>query len=84
MSPAGVKIVNIRILLAGSGAVFLVSIGAFLLFVPLLSIATVVLILIGFMLMFGLGVQVGTQETPPSQAMRHPQDTQVVQRIVKF
>jgi hypothetical protein len=50
----------IRVLLATSGALFLGSIGAFFLFVPMLSIATVVWILVGFILMFALGVQVGS------------------------
>jgi hypothetical protein len=53
--------VTIRVLLASFGALFLGSIGAFFLFVPVLSIATVVLILMGFTLMFALGVQVGTR-----------------------
>lgn len=51
----------IRILLAGSGAVLLGAIGAFFLLVPLLPLATVVCILMGLMLMFGLGAQVGAR-----------------------
>lgn len=50
-----------RFLLAFSGALFLGSIGAFFLLVPLLSIATVAWIFVGLLLMFTLGVQVGTQ-----------------------
>ena len=46
----------IRFLLASSGALFLGSIGAFFLFVPMLSIATVVWILVGLVQMFGLGL----------------------------
>jgi hypothetical protein len=41
---------------------FLGSIGSFLLFVPILSIATVVWAMLGLVLMFGLGVQVGSRE----------------------
>ena len=51
----------IRLLIASTGALLVGSIGAFLLFVPVLSIATAVCILVGLLLMFGLGVQVGTQ-----------------------
>ena len=57
----------IRFLLASFGALFLGTIGAFFLFVPLLSIATVVWILGGLMLMFGLGFQAGTQKMLPSE-----------------
>jgi len=56
---------TMRILLVCSGALFLGSIGAFFLFVPLFSVATVVLMLLGLTLMFWLGVQVGAR-TPPS------------------
>jgi hypothetical protein len=52
-----------RIFLASSGALFVGSIGAFLLFVPILSIATVFGTVLGLMLMFGLGVQVGSRQT---------------------
>ena len=41
------------------------SIAAFFLFVPPLWIGTVTLLLMGFMLMFVLGVQVGTQSMLP-------------------
>ena len=51
----------IRLLVATAGLLLLGSIGAFFLFVPLLSIAAVVCLLLGLMLMFGLGVQVGTR-----------------------
>jgi hypothetical protein len=60
---------TIRILLAASGTLFLCSVGAFFLFVPVLSIASVVLILTGLLLMFGLGVQVGTRTMLPSESM---------------
>jgi hypothetical protein len=56
---------TLRILLASFGALFLGSVGAFFLFVSVLSIATVVLMLVGLMLMFGLGVQVGTRTMAP-------------------
>jgi hypothetical protein len=59
----------IRILLASSGLLFLVSLGAFFLFVPLLSLATVACMLVGLMLMFGLGVQVGTRKMLPSESV---------------
>jgi hypothetical protein len=55
----------IRILLIFFGSLFLGSAGAFFLFVPLFSIATVVLILLGLMLMFGLGVHVGSRPMLP-------------------
>jgi hypothetical protein len=48
-----------QVLLAFAGVMFLASIGAFLLFVPVLSIATMVSILIALTLMFWLGVQLG-------------------------
>jgi hypothetical protein len=51
----------IRILLAGSGAVLLGAIGAFFLLVPLLPLATVVCFLVGLVLMFGLGAQIGAR-----------------------
>jgi hypothetical protein len=53
----------IRILLASSGAVLLGAIGAFFLLVPLLPLATVVCLLVGLMLMFGLGASVGARAT---------------------
>jgi hypothetical protein len=53
--------VIIRLLLALSGMMFLGSVGAFFLFVSVLSIATAIFILVGLLLMFGLGVQVGTR-----------------------
>jgi len=52
----------IRFLLICSGALFLGSFAAFYLMVSMLSIATVVSILVGLMLMFGLGIQVGSRE----------------------
>jgi hypothetical protein len=51
----------IRILLASSAALLLGAIGAFFLMVPLLPLATVICILVGLMLMFGLGAQVGAR-----------------------
>lgn len=56
-----------RFLLTASAALFLASTGAFLLYVPPLSIATVVLILVGLTLMFGLGFQAGGQGMVPIQ-----------------
>ena len=48
-----------RFLLVFSGVMLAGSIGAFFLFVPPLWIATVAALLLGFTLMFWLGVQVG-------------------------
>ena len=59
-------VVTIRILLASFGALFFGSTAAFFLLVSVLSIATVALILTGMLLMFGLGVQVGTRPVAPS------------------
>ena len=58
-----------RFLLAFSVTVFLGSVGGFFLFVPPLLIATVALLLMGFMLMFVLGIQVGTQSMLPSETV---------------
>jgi hypothetical protein len=58
-----------RFLLAFSGALFVCSIGAFFLFVPPLVISTVALVLMGFALMFVLGVQVGTRSTLPVESV---------------
>ncbi len=65
----------IRFLLIASGALFLGAAGAFFLFVPLLSLATVVCILGGLIVMFGLGIQFGTpalasDRTQPLDHMR--------------
>ena len=57
-----------RMFLAFSGILFLGAIGAFFLLVPVLSIATVVWMMVGLLLMFGLGVQVGTRGIPPSES----------------
>lgn len=57
-----------RTLVIASGALFLASTGAFFLYVPPLSIATVVLILVGLTLMFGLGFQAGGQGMVPPEA----------------
>jgi hypothetical protein len=54
---------TLRVVLALSGALFLGSIGAFFVFVPLVSIASMVSILVGLTVMFWLGVQVGTRGT---------------------
>ncbi len=62
-------VVILRILVASFGALVLASIGAFLLLVSVLSIATVVSILTGLLLMFGLGVHAGARTTlPPASA----------------
>jgi hypothetical protein len=61
-----------RFFLAFCGALFVGSAGAFLLFVPLLSIATVVLIMVGLMLMFGLGFQAGAKRMSPSERIEKP------------
>jgi hypothetical protein len=58
-----------RFLLAFSGALFVGSIGAFFLFVPPLVISTVALVLMGFALMFVLGVQVGTRSRLPVESV---------------
>jgi hypothetical protein len=58
-----------RVLMISSGALFLVSTGAFFLYVPPLSIATAVLFLVGLTLMFGLGFQAGGQGMVPSEAL---------------
>jgi hypothetical protein len=50
-----------RFLLIASGVVFLGSFGAFFLMVSVLSIATVAAMLMGLMLMFTLGVQLGAR-----------------------
>jgi hypothetical protein len=49
----------IRFLTIASAVLLLASIGAFFLLVPLLSLATVVCMLTGLVLMFGLGTQFG-------------------------
>ncbi|SRR5579871_6246951 len=49
----------IRFLIVCAGILFLTTLGAFFLIVPLLSLAIVVCILIGLILMFGIGFQVG-------------------------
>lgn len=50
-----------RLMLAVSGALLMGSTGAFLLLVSPVSIATVALILVGLLLMFGFGFQAGAQ-----------------------
>jgi len=61
-----------RFLLAFSGALMFGSIAAFFLFVPPLWIATVTLLLMGFMLTFVLGLQVGTQSMLPVDGIAPP------------
>lgn len=56
-------------LLTSFGAVFLGSIGAFFMFVPPLLILTVALLLMGFMLIFVLGIQVGSQSMLASDSV---------------
>ncbi|MCU1336342.1 MAG: hypothetical protein JWO19_1923 [Bryobacterales bacterium] len=51
----------LRFFLAFSGTLLIGSIAAFFLFVPPLLIASVTLLLMGSMLMFWLGVQVGSR-----------------------
>jgi hypothetical protein len=58
----------IRSLLALAGLLFLGSAGAFFMFAPVLSIATVASLLMGLMLMFWLGVEVGTQPAYPRES----------------
>jgi uncharacterized membrane protein YraQ (UPF0718 family) len=58
----------IRIFLAFSSVVLLGTLAAFLLFIPVLSIATVVCVLVGLTLMFALGVQVGTRQMVPAES----------------
>jgi hypothetical protein len=57
-------VIMYRVIAASSGALVLGSTGAFFLFVPLLSIATVVVLLVGLTLMFGLGFQAGFRRNP--------------------
>jgi hypothetical protein len=57
-----------RPLLISSGVLFLASLSAFFMFVPPLTIATVVLICLGLTLMFGLGFQVGSHGLVPVEA----------------
>jgi hypothetical protein len=54
----------VRLILVSSSTLFLGSEGAFFLFVPALSIVTVVLMLMGLVLMFGLGFQAGARRNP--------------------
>jgi len=61
-----------RFLLAFCGALMLGSIGAFFLFVTPLWIATVTLLLMGFMLTFMLGLQVGAQSMLPVDGVASP------------
>jgi hypothetical protein len=61
-----------RFFLAFSGALLFGSAGAFFLFVPPLWIATVTVLLMGFMLMFVLGLQVGTQSMLPVDVIASP------------
>jgi len=68
-----------RFLLAFSSALFLGSIGAFFLFVPpaliaAVSVATVALLMLGFMLMFWFSIRVELQPTLPSETCASPVD----------
>ena len=58
---------TLGILLISSGTLFVGAMGAFFLLVPMLSIATVASMMVGLVLMFGLGVQVGARGMPPSE-----------------
>jgi len=60
-----------RYLLSSVGLLFLLTLGAFLLFVPLLSIATVGLIIIGLGLMFWLGFRIGRRSWPRMKQNLH-------------
>jgi hypothetical protein len=51
-----------RYLLSSLGALFAASIGAFLLYVPILPLAAIVVVLLGMVLMFFLGLHLGSQE----------------------
>ena len=53
-----------RYFLPSIGLLFLGTLGAFLLFVPLLSIASVALILMGLGLMFWIGFRIGRRSWP--------------------
>ncbi|HTW67793.1 MAG TPA: hypothetical protein VME17_24425 [Bryobacteraceae bacterium] len=54
------------------GLVFLASVGAFFLFVPVLSVMTVATTLLGLIVMFALGVQTGRRRTQaPQPAEQH-------------
>jgi hypothetical protein len=55
------KVMTIRLLWAFLGVLFLASMGTFFLTVPLPHVATVVCIMAGLMLMFGVAVQVGNR-----------------------
>lgn len=57
----------IRLLLTFVGALLIGALTAFFLFVPILTIATTTAILMGLVLMFCLGVQVGNRELVPVQ-----------------
>src|SRR5262249_31499675 len=54
------------------GLIFLGSLGAFLLFVPVLSVVTVTLLLIALILMFVLGVQAGGRLMPQVEQPDEP------------
>jgi hypothetical protein len=51
-----------RYLLSCLGALFAASIGAFLLYVPIMPLAAIVVVLLGMVLMFFLGLHLGGQE----------------------
>ena len=61
-----------RFLFGASGALFLGAAGAFFLFVPLMSIATVVLLLGGLMVMYCLGFQGGNSGNNATRKHQRP------------
>ena len=54
-----------RYVVSSLGVLLAGSIGAFLLYVPILPLAAVVLVLLGLILMFFLGLYLGVHETSP-------------------
>jgi DnaK suppressor protein len=67
----------IRFLLASTGALLLGSMAAFFFFVSLVSIATIVWILVGFMLMFGLGTQIAARDVLHDERKTRPRMTKI-------
>ena len=60
----------LRSVMAPVAALFLVSVAAFFLLVPVLSIMTIASILAGLTLMFGLGFHAGTQRISQPETIR--------------
>ena len=54
-----------------SVVLFLASLGAFLLYVPVLSVMTVSTTLLGLILMFILGIQTGSRRSSIAQEKKH-------------